>query len=195
MNTIELYPSEGKLLLSIGLGLFVIFGGLFCVAFFAQAGVGSVGWFICALGAAFIIDGTVRMKWPRPVFAADHDGFSVKGGRKRPWADFRGVSLREAKSKGTVTHLVVRVKYDGPIWNRGRSINLFHQSSDARSMAIRIDAFADKVRDAQVAMEDTFGIGPAPVVAARRGLVPHTDPVDVEYNWFTRPFFGKDGWL
>ncbi|SMX45507.1 hypothetical protein [Octadecabacter ascidiaceicola] len=151
---IELYPGgTGRRNALIGAG-----GALF---FALQLGTWTradslpyLMWVFLGLAVMTIVPTILTFVQPVPSFAADREGFSVKGKPKKGWDEFKGVKVQTVRYLFFPLAKNVIIKTGKTVLGRSYSISRVHQSGPAEEMAAEIAAYA---RAAQLA--------PAPRVA------------------------------
>ena len=119
---------------------------------------------------------------PKPVFDADAEGFSVKGKAKRPWSQFRGVSVYRAQSGLITVGKFVRVKVGKSMLGGNVQIGMTEMSGSAEEMVFKIGAFAEAMKSGEMALHQ-YQVPPVgavvepPKVRPQHAAAPQPEPV------------------
>ena len=145
MTPIALYPSDASHKKSFAVGGFMMFmayqihtwipdGSRLTPAMLALAGLG-------------VIAQTVwRKANPKPSFEADAGGFSVMGKSKRPWDEFRGVSVHSIRVGIFPVAQRLSIKTGKTILGGSIPINFTHLSGPAKDMASEIQSYGQHAK-------------------------------------------------
>ncbi|MEL6958845.1 MAG: hypothetical protein AAGL89_07855 [Pseudomonadota bacterium] len=146
MQPIALFPSQTNLKRGLGIGVvcLAVFGYF---RFFATASdLRFLGLIFLGFGGFFV----ARCGWlllnPTAMFEANETGFSVKGKRWRPWAEFRGVSVVRASSGIGSLSQTVQVSVGRSILGGSVKIWWYEMSGPAMEMASAIGRYAEVAR-------------------------------------------------
>lgn len=98
MRELILCPTKRNLQKGVAYGL----GAIGLAIYLYQLG-GDIEFTLIAVGSFvaglwMVVKSGLQLSNPKPVFSADASGFSVKGKAKRPWSEFRGVSVYRVRS-------------------------------------------------------------------------------------------------
>ncbi|MCF2870897.1 hypothetical protein L0664_07445 [Octadecabacter sp. G9-8] len=145
MATLTLYPSDLNKKLSVLQGVGALALGGYLVFLNGDLQFNIFGYLVMAIGVWTGMRSVFQFFNPRPVFEADAHGFSVKGKTKRPWSEFRGVTVH--KSSGGLVSLtkMIRVRVGKSILGGYVQINHLQMSEPALTMARRIEEFAASI--------------------------------------------------
>ena len=146
MRELTLYPTKQNLQKGIAFGV-----GATVLAVYLYSLGAEIEFQIFAIvsfggGLWMIAKSALRLANPKPIFEADQDGFSVKGKAKRPWSEFRGVSVYRAQSGLFTVGKFVRVKVGKSFLGGNVQIGMTEMSASAERMVSQIDAFADAMK-------------------------------------------------
>lgn len=146
---IELFPSEMNRLKGIALGAVLLLFA-YKMAGTAESEAVWVVWLFGLLGGFGFLASAWSYVRPKASFAADMDGFSIRGKRKKSWNEFRSVSVH------TVSYWFIPVSRDvvvktGKSMIGGRKhVPFYLMSGSAKEMAAEISQY---VRAVQVAKQ------------------------------------------
>ncbi len=144
---LELFPSDASRLKGFALGLVALF---FAYKLAGAADVENAVWLVWVFGGLGVI-GVGASVWsylrPRPSFAADIDGFSVRGKRKRSWDDFRSVNVHTVRYWFIPVARNVVIRTGKSVIGGRQHIPNYLMSGSAKEMAAEI---AQYVRAVQV---------------------------------------------
>lgn len=184
MNELKLYPLKRNLQLGLAVGVGLIGLGAYLSQGVNNAEFKEAGYVFFPIGLWLMGDAVWRLIQPRPVFEADMLGFSVRGGRKRPWNEYRSTTVWRARSGLFTVAKYVRIHVGKSFFGGAKQIHQFHLSAPADQMAGQIEGFAMRMKagaEANIAKYHVPplpatnpepvpqpGLAPAPQMAARR---------------------------
>lgn len=174
MTPIALYPSLGSLKKTAGFGAGIVFVSYQFLTWSPDMN-GAVPAAIAGIGLFMIAQAGVRYLKPTPSFAADEDGFSVMGKKKRGWDEFRGTSIHTARVGIFPAARWVVISTGKSILGRKAHIKWTHLSAPARDMAAEIEAYAVHAKrklDLTHALADVPDSAPVQQVAGPRRSSP-----------------------
>ena len=168
---LTLYPKQLNLAGGVIIGAGIVWLGQHWIGAVADGGDALVHWGVglaaIGFGAWHGVRSALGLIRPRPSFAADAEGFSVMGKRKRPWSEFQDIGITKMTYGGITVGKSVFVKVGkGPMLARKQYINWVAQSGSANVMAAQIGAYAQEQAVAMRAREMMADPAPAPDVNA-----------------------------
>ena len=142
MSELIILPAKKKLVKEAMLGLAMLAFAAFLISGGGEDIAGPFwGWVGAVVGLFMVVSNGKSYFRTRPIFAGDADGFSVDGGQKLPWSDYRGVSaqlLTVGLTKSEVLHVDVEVGGK----NKKLGIQSSHLPTNATKIAQQIEGFA-----------------------------------------------------
>ena len=148
MPDLTILPAKNKLVKEAMLGLAMLVFAAFLISGGGEDIAGPFwGWAGAVVGLFMVFSNGKSYLSTRPIFAGDVVGFSVDGGQKLPWSDYRGVSVQVLTVGLTKSeHLYVDVQIGGKTKQLG--IQSSHLPTNATKVARQIEGFAALVTDA-----------------------------------------------
>lgn len=199
MQPLILYPSEKKSKTGFGIGIASFAAGALIWAFGGSIET-QILWMLLLGGGVYMMVVCGRqLVDKRPVFEADAHGFSVKGGGRRPWSDFRGVEVYTGRSGSFVTSRTVRIKTGKTFLGGAKSIKCHEMSGLASEMMLTIARYAEEAKHSAVASEAKYTVPPvgfdgaAPFIGARAADFENaTPPATSGFAEPAAPFHGAE---
>jgi len=102
MDAFEFYPAKTSLKKSIAFGLFYLLLAWIYRSIVDFADIGSIGTAVLVvfvvIGAHGLLRGLIGLAAPKPCFAADGSGFSVRGKKRWRWDELVDVRIRRVRA-------------------------------------------------------------------------------------------------
>ena len=151
MQENKIYPSKDNAINgAVACGVCLVLIGLMAIKVWRDSEDPRVMlWLLAFFGAAALwglITSTKSYINPVPSFAADAEGFSVRGGAKRPWSEFVGVHIKSNRILFIPIASWVVVRVGSGMRGRKLEIRYSHLSGSAMETAHQIQALAARFR-------------------------------------------------